>query len=530
MTTYGIDLGTTYSCIAYVDEFGKPVVIKTREGEDTLPSVVWFSSPDNVVVGRTAKSSALLEPDSVISLVKRQMGTDVEWEFHGKQHTPETISALILRELAQAAEEECGVPVNDVVVTVPAYFGIAEREATRNAGTIAGLNVLNLVPEPVAAALHYDALSDGGDRTILVYDLGGGTFDTTVIRLCGNDIQVVCTDGDHHLGGADWDARIVDHLIEQLLEARPEGEDPGADESFRQELANAAEQLKKDLTRAESRPYTMRVSGQPVKVELSRATFEELTSELLDRTLDITGRTIETAKTLGVDHFDDVLLVGGASRMPAVAQKLAERFGFSARLKDPDLAVAKGAALSALIESVKSMAFEDTALEEIADQTSLSKEQVKQLVDKKVTYVVPRSFGIRIIDSNDPKLERECIAHLLPANTPLPAAPRTEMFGTVAPNQTAVKIEVWEQAGEVASAELYDNAKIAEGVMTGLPPLPAGSPIEVRIGMDEHGRLTVDAKEMSTGTKLRVEATVEGLSAEEVKAARDAIGRYTMDG
>ena len=222
MATYGIDLGTTYSCIAYVDTTGRPVVLKSAVGEDTTPSVVYFESPDNVVVGRQAKDSALLAPHLVVELIKRQMGEDVHYSFHGQDHTPESISALILRELANAAQQQTGDEVRDVVITVPAYFGLLEREATRKAGEIAGLNVLDVLAEPVAAALNYQVLDQGegqpGPRHIFIFDLGGGTFDTTVIRIDGDDIQVICTDGNHHLGGADWDSAIVDYLLRGFAE------------------------------------------------------------------------------------------------------------------------------------------------------------------------------------------------------------------------------------------------------------------------------------------------------------------------
>ena len=201
--TFGIDLGTTHSCVACIDETGRSAVIKSALGEDTTPSAVYFESPQSVVIGRAAKDAARLEPEKVAQLVKRDMGTDAEYSYLRERHTPETISALILRELARTAAEHTGEQVRDVVITVPAYFGVAEREATRRAGQIAGLNVLDVLAEPVAAALHYQAVTSGskpGVRDILVYDLGGGTFDTTVIRLDGDDITVVCTDGDHRLG------------------------------------------------------------------------------------------------------------------------------------------------------------------------------------------------------------------------------------------------------------------------------------------------------------------------------------------
>src|SRR6185437_2391208 len=248
MATYGIDLGTTNSCIAYVDDTGRPVVLKSAVGEDTTPSVVYFESPENVVVGRQAKDSAVLAPDLVAELVKRQMGQDVRYTFHGQAHTPESISALILRELARAAQEQTGEEVRDVVITVPAYFGVLERDATHKAGEIAGLNVLDVLAEPVAAALEYQALGEHtGVRHALVYDLGGGTFDTTVIRLEGDDVIAVCTEGDARLGGADWDQAIAGYLLSQVAVEHPELR-PEQNPQFMQDLRISAERLKKELS------------------------------------------------------------------------------------------------------------------------------------------------------------------------------------------------------------------------------------------------------------------------------------------
>ena len=336
-----------------MDDTGRPVVLKSAVGEDTTPSVVYFESPENVVVGRQAKDSAVLAPELVAELVKRQMGQDVHYTFHGQAHTPESISALILRELARAAQEQTGEEVRDVVITVPAYFGVLERDATRKAGEIAGLNVLDVLAEPVAAALEYQALGEHtGVRHIFVYDLGGGTFDTTVIRLEGDDITVVCTDGNHQLGGADWDAKIIDFLLRGFTDQYPDL-DPSGDEQFMQDLATSAEQLKKALSATLARKHNVRFDGRVAQLELTREQLEEITSELLERTMEITERTIATAREKGVEHFDDVLLVGGMTIMPAITQTLQERFGLQARQQDPHLAVAKGAALFALMRKVK---------------------------------------------------------------------------------------------------------------------------------------------------------------------------------
>lgn len=532
MATYGIDLGTTFSCIAYIDDVGRPAIARNSLGDDLTPSVVFFENSDNVVVGRAAKNSQRLFPELVVSLIKRQMGQKVTFDFHGAAHTPESISALILKDLAQAAEVQVGEPIKDVVVTVPAYFGLAEREATRRAGEIAGLNVLNTVPEPVVAALHYNALTHDQDRAVLVIDLGGGTFDTTVLRLGGNDINVVCTDGDNRLGGVDWDEALVHHLLERFT-ADHGDLDPAADEAFLQELWNAAEQLKKDLSHTARRTHTLRFDGAVSKVELTREEFEELTAHLLNKVLNITQRTVDTARADGIEAFDDVLLVGGSTRMPAVSAKLRERFGFEPRLLDPDLAVAKGAALFALIESLK-ITLPPTGepsldeLERVAGKTGMTTEALRHLVGKRVTTVVPRAFGIKVLDLDDPTRKRSYIAQLLQANQSLPADSGVQNFYTAWPNQTGIEVEVWEQAGAVASEELAHNERIGKGLISDLPPLPEHSPIEVTCTMDELGTLRVYALELSTRKDLHIEVTIGHMSDTQARAAQDRVGQYEV--
>ncbi len=547
MATYGIDLGTTYSCIAYVDPTGRPVVLKSAVGEDTTPSVVYFESPENVVVGQQAKDSALIAPHLVVELIKRQMGQDVHYSFHGQDHTPESISALILRELARAAREQTGEEVRDVVITVPAYFGVLEREATRTAGQIAGLNVLDVLAEPVAAALNYEALGENsGARHIFIYDLGGGTFDTTVIRIEGDNIQVVCTDGNHHLGGADWDSAIIDFLLNGFTEQYPQL-DPAGDEQFMQDLAASAEQLKKQLSATQARKQTVRFDGQVVQLELTREHLEELTSELLERTMDSTERTIAIARKKGVEHFDDVLLAGGMTITPAIARTLRERFGLEARLQDPHLAVAKGAALFALMQKVKEgmtgtgdsgrAAGQDAGTtQEVADQLGISEERVQSIARKRVATVVPRAFGLNVVDSKDPLFAtdphraRHYIVHLLTANTPLPADTGPETFRTVKDDQREVSLEVWEQAGSVASEELEHNTHIGEGVLSELPPRPAGAPFQVVFHMTETGLLKVHGREADSGREVRFEIQIGGLDAAEVQRATNAVARYEVNG
>jgi molecular chaperone DnaK (HSP70) len=543
MATYGIDLGTTNSCIASVDETGRPVILKSEVGEDTTPSVVFFESAGNVVVGRQAKDSAVLAPQLVVELVKRQMGQDAHYTFHGQGHTPESVSALILRELARAAQEQTGEEVRDVVITVPAYFGVLEREATRKAGQIAGLNVLDVLAEPVAAALAYQSLGETpGVRHLFVYDLGGGTFDTTVIRIDGDDIAVVCTDGNHQLGGADWDQKIIDFLLRGFTSQYPDT-DPSGDEEFMQDLATSAEQLKKALSATMARKLTLRFGGSAAQLELTREQLEELTSELLDRTIEITERTIATARDKGVDHFDDVLLVGGMTYMPAIARALRERCGLDGRLQDPHLAVAKGAALFALMRKIKVSLSDgepgapmDGQVQEVADQLGMPAEQVEAIARKRVATVVPRAFGIKVVDTDDPLWKtdrakaRRYISHLLTANTPLPADTEPETFYTVDDNQSTVLLEVWEQAGSIASEEQEHNTHIGEGMLRDLPPRPAGAPFKVVFHLTETGLLQVHGYEAGSGAEVRFEIQIGGLDEAGTREAATKVAGYDVSG
>jgi molecular chaperone DnaK (HSP70) len=547
MTVFGIDLGTTQSCMAMIDETGRPVILRSALGEETTPSVVYFESPSSVIVGSAARNSALLYPDQVAQLVKRDMGKDVVYRYNGEEHRPETVSALILRELARAAAEQTGCPVRDVVLTVPAYFGIAEREATRRAGQIAGLTVLDVLAEPVAAALSYRAVTgpSAGVRHLLVYDLGGGTFDVSVIRVDGDDITVICTDGLDNVGGADWDQVIADYLLSQFT-AEHLALDPRHDPQFMQDLLISAEQLKKDLSKVQGRRRNLRFAGAVTRGELNRAKLEELTASLLDRTITVTERAIVAARDCGVAGFDDVLLVGGMSRMPAVTRLLRERLGLEARQHEPDLAVAKGAALFALIQAAQQVtgmqagtgeAIPAETRERLAAASGLTVPEAETMASRRVTTVIPRAFGVMSLDGRDPLAQtdplraRKMIVHLLPANTPLPADTGPFTFHTAIDNQRLVGVEVWEQDSEVASELLENNRKVGEGMLTNLPArLPPGTPLEVTFLMSETGALRVHAVEPQSGRAVRFELRIGGLDGPAMDKARTAVARYNVSG
>lgn len=549
LRVFGIDLGTTYSAIAYVDESGRPSVCHNADGLDTTPSVVFFENESNVVVGSVAKNSAVSYPDRVVSLIKRKMGSTAVFDYDGVRHTPESISALILKQLAQDAATHTHGTVSRVVITVPAYFGMLHREATKHAGEIAGLEVIGIVPEPVAAALHYEATTGAQDKTILVYDLGGGTFDTTVIRVSHNEIEVLCTDGDDDLGGADWDERLRDHLLAKFSEHVPPGIDPEDDEEFMQALNITSEDIKRQLSRAESRPVALRGAGVAARIDVTRAEFEELTKDLLDQTIDIVRRALETfeQKAPGAT-IDEVLLVGGATQMPAVSERLRKEFNWDPKLHDPHLAVAKGAALYALgrvVHKEVQQAREQAgsageaeskavkAVEKMADDTGISINTLRSLADKQTSNVLPKAFGVKLVDTADPdwrnKKTRHYIEHLVHANDSLPA--KSELTATTLHDgQQSVEIELYEQSGAREGAELTENRPLTEGrgIIGPFPPQPAGSPIDIALVIDDEGLLALSATERSSGKSVDIQVRVSVMSPEQVDDAARIVNGMTV--
>ena len=353
---YGIDLGTTYSCISYIDEYGKPVVLKNSDGDHTTPSVVMVESESNIIVGTEAKRSIEVEPDKTVQFIKRKMGKENDTvTLNGiEYHAPE-ISSMILKKIVSDANEELrqtgvlrdGEEIRDVVITCPAYFGMNERQATKTAGELAGLNVLNIINEPTAAAISYGVSGKDKNETVLVYDLGGGTFDITVMNIDGNNISVVCTGGDDQLGGKDWDEALMDYVAERYEEEN--GEDLTEDPDAVASLYVDVETWKKALTSREK--VTMSVNGPAgrFREELTREKYEEITQDLLNRTKNLLDDVLATAAKQGypISKIDKVLLVGGSSKMPQVAAMIEEDYHVTPVLADPDEAVAKGAAIYA---------------------------------------------------------------------------------------------------------------------------------------------------------------------------------------
>ena len=544
--SFGIDLGTTYSVAAFIDDTGRPSIARNANGSETTASVVYFEDESSVVVGETAKQTAVLYPDKVVARIKREMGQKRTYRFNDVEHTPESISALILKQVAQDAAVSAGHQVAQAVITVPAYFGMLERDATKKAGEIAGLDVTGIIPEPVAAALHYDVVSDAVGKTILIYDLGGGTFDTTVIRIEPDDIRVLCTDGHQELGGADWDDALSRYLLDEFVRQAQPPEAPEDDQEFMQELLGKAEETKIQLAHASSRPVTLRFAGATARIDVTRDQFEALTRDLLDRTIDITRRTLETlAERHGTTSVDEVLLVGGSSKMPAVGARLRAEFGWEPKLHEPDLAVAKGAALYALGRSVHRWREREEesggapvsvaeAAEEISLRTGITAAKLEQIAAKETHNVLPKAFGVKVVDTTRPDWEGAedafVIEHLVHANDVLPAGPCHLPAATVVDGQTEVMVSIYEQAGARETPELDGNHPVDQGsgLISDIPPLRAGSPVDITMSVDKEGLLTVTAREPKSGQNLTIDVQVSVLSEEEVGAAKKVISAITV--
>lgn len=543
---FGIDLGTTYSCISYVDEYGQAVVVLNRENSSTTPSVVLFED-ENRVVGDEAKKLAKLYPNSVVEMVKRHMG-EAQWQFYygGISYTAEEISSYILRKLAVDAEEKLSFPVRDVVITCPAYFGISQREATARAGAIAGFNVLEIINEPTAAALTY-GLQKEQNQVVLVYDLGGGTFDVTVIEIKGGEITVVATGGDANLGGRNWDEAIVNYLADQWeSQTGSYGESPIESLDTLQDLWERAEQAKYSLTSRAETSVMVTHAGMSAKVTLTRDKFNELTADLLLRSIRYTKDTIQDAAQRGFATIDQILLVGGSTKMPQVKEGLEQEFPIPLKVFDPDTSVAKGAALygqkllidkkiHSEIGSLMGTSFDENdgaavspsvvqqAQEQVANDLGLRLGSVQQYHKAKITNVASHSFGVIVIKDSNTSRERDIISNLVLVNDALPAG-KTKQFGTREDDQETVVLRVMEtteRTDEVEQERYTDEAEIGNVVLTLPPRLPEGSPVEVTFELNRQGRLHVVGREMRTG--VEIETTIEtehGISEEDLQEAK----------
>jgi molecular chaperone DnaK len=547
-SVWGIDLGTTYSCISRIDEFGRPVVVNNRDGDPVTPSVVMFTGPEDIQVGKEAKRQVQLDPDNVCELVKRHMG-EGEWRFaaHGNEWSASEVSAQILRALCEDAELQTREKVEKVVITVPAYFGIPEREATIAAGKLAGLEVIDVVNEPTAAAMSYGfAQGADVDETVLVYDLGGGTFDVTVIRLepldSGSHIRVVTTGGDHRLGGAQWDERMSTLMAEKFSAAHSDAPDPLDDEIATAELRLGAEESKRALTLRDSVTQIVVSGTERDNVEVTREEFEDATRDLLDQTIEYTRKVVERAKENGAAEIDRVLLVGGSSFMPAVCERLAREFDWSPELSDANQAVAKGAALLAFQAALREKLEQEGASvdgggsaeeqeqieQKVAEEMGVALGTVQRVRDTKVTNVCSRGFGVKVLRTGaDPTTADPAdffIDHLIHPDTPLPGEPPLQTYGTTITNQSEVRVELWQQRGDILSENLADNEEIGYGTASLPGNDPAGSPIQVQMNMSESGVLDVKASHHG-GSELSFEVKSKGAvySDEEIAAGAERV-------
>ena len=568
----GIDLGTTYSCVAYIDENGKPVVLKNSEGKATTPSVVYFETKDKVIVGEIAKQSLVSEPDNTVAFIKRDMGKidedtkqPIMRTIQGIQMSPQEISAKILTKIVKDANAELRMigklsdsdpDVKDVVITCPAYFGMAEREATKVAGKIAGLNVVNIIPEPTAAALNYAYVSQVKQKTFMVYDLGGGTFDVTIIEMNNGIPRVICTDGSHTLGGKDWDEMLVQYFAEKYLEEK--GEDVRENLDILQELFLKAEQTKITLSSRETAPVMIIGDAGRLNFTMTRTEFDEKTKELLERSLsyidnclkiaaakkykkeDETITNEEVNKYLS-ENISDILLVGGSSKMPQVSKLISERYGIEPKEADLDEAVAKGAAICAsteftgfseedwqlVKESVGEHEFDVVKeaiqtgnenvikqFEDVLPRHMVQKQESRGMI---FTNVSPRTYGTSAYESS--ASDKLVIINFIKRNDELPKK-LTQSFYTREEGQSGVNIDLYESFSMSAKTELEDGTKIGSGVLDFPHGMPKGTSIEVTINMNSAGLLEVSAFHKETNSVYNGTFDVSNsLSPEETKQA-----------
>jgi molecular chaperone DnaK len=494
----GIDLGTTNSEIALYRE-GRPEILGDEQDRLILPSVVGLSEGGDLLVGEAARNQFLLYPERTIRSIKRRMGSDAQVRLGERDYTPQEISAIILSRLKEIAERRLGRPVRKAVITVPAYFSDAQRQATREAGEIAGLEVARIINEPTAAALVYEAAQHQGKR-ILVYDLGGGTFDVSVVRIEEGVVEVISSHGNNHLGGDDFDHKIVEHVLEHLKIKH--GVDVAGRPQVMARILRSAEDAKKRLSDHPyariAEEYLADKDGTPVNLdlELSRLDYEAMIMPFIEETLGAIHIALESAG-LASSQVDEILLVGGATRTPLIRRRLAEAFGTDPRGEvDPDLCVAMGAA-------IQGAAIAGTEVSAV-------------LVD-----VTPYTFGTSALGELDGELYPYKYVPIIPRNTPIPVR-RSEVFHTVTDQQSSVDVRIFQ--GE--NSDALENIQIGEFQVTGLSKAPAGNPVIIDLALDRDGILQVSAREKNTGLERRItiDKAMSRYDRAQLEEARQRIG------
>ena len=518
--TVGIDLGTTFSTLAQLDEHGNPVAIANDEDDVETPSLILLAHGGHVIVGPNRMRAAMEDPKNVVERVKRHMGS-IEYKrtFDGREITPEFLSALILKKLRQDAEARIG-KIGNAVITVPYYFNDSRRKATQDAGRIAGLNVIDIINEPTAATLTYawkrgelGATGANADRphTALVYDLGGGTFDVTLVRYTPTHFRVLATDGDVQLGGLDWNERLVDYVAKEFM-ARHQ-QDPRQNPATLQVLRNDCDQAKIALSSKPQTSIPCREGGKAITVTVTREQFEELTADLLQRTLDTSELVLEQGK-MSASELDAIVLVGGSTLMPTVPAKLKEVLGMDPYdALSPHTAVAQGAAIHAAILEAKYRGVKTESAERIR----------KWLGSVKQEDVNSHGLGIA---ARNPKTEKIVNHIMIPRNTKLPVEVR-RTFTTSEPDQKRVSVKVIEgDAPDPAACSLLGTCSISN-----LPEkLPKGSPIEVIYAFDSSGRVRVRAVDKTGGQEASIEITRQsGLSEDQIDDLTVLAGQYTVE-
>ncbi len=541
----GIDLGTTYSCVAYIDENNKPVVLKNSEGNLTTPSVVYFEDGNEVLVGESAKESSKIYPEKSVAFIKRSMGQPNANVFvNDKEMTPPEVSSYILKKIVTDSCDTLKMEgkisddenIKDVVITCPAYFGINERSATKTAGELAGLNVLQIINEPTAAAITYGVADNKSDKVVLVYDLGGGTFDVTIIHIKPGEIDVVCTGGDHTLGGKDWDDTIIMYVDDEFSRQTGTSESILDDPETLQEITLSVEKAKKLLTSKEKAPISVNYKGKRARIELTREKFDELTKPLLDRTIALTQDMIKEAGKKGYspDSIDEILLVGGSSKMPQVEKIIKETFNKEPKMFDPDEAVAKGAAIFASKENEYNI-----LLDELAAATGQDKKKLKDDIESgkttaaavasaagapiaarrlmssegiKIKNVSSRSFGTIALNNNG----EEKLFNIIFKNDSLPKE-STQSFYPSADGQKDIRIRVLENLSSDAEIDPSLGSDIGEAQLTLPPGINKSTVINITFKLNTAGLLEIKATETKENTSVESKFEVKEDLGEEEK-------------